>query len=92
MNNLEKALIATGNSLAVLGTATQTNEILQIISTVITILGGIITLIVIPFLNWYKKAKKDGKIEVSEIIDGAKTVNDGIDKLKEKIKEEENQQ
>ena len=88
MNNLEKALIATGNSLAVLGTATQTNEVLQIVSTVITILGGIVTLIVIPILNWYQKAKKDGKIDVSEVTDAANIVKDGLENLDSKIKEE----
>ena len=88
MNEAKKLLVPVGNALAVIGTATQTNEVLQIVSTVITIVGGIVTLIVIPLLNWYQRAKKDGKITVSEIKDGIEIVNDGIDKIKKANVEE----
>ena len=74
-----------GTSLSAVGTAIQTQEVLQIISLIITIVGGIISLIVIPILNWYKNAKKDGKITVDEIIDGANTLKDGVNALDDKI-------
>ena len=92
---LQKELItgAVGTTLSAVGTATRTNEILQTISLVITIIGGIITFIVVPLLNCYKKAKEDGKIDQDELndginilIDGSKDVKDTIDKEKDKKK------
>ena len=90
MNN-GKELIGgvVGTTLGVIGTATQTQEVLQIVSLIITILGGIVSLIVIPILNWYKSAKKDGKITIDEAIDGANTLNDGINALEDKLKGDE---
>ena len=90
MNN-GKELIGgvVGTSLGIIGTATQTQEVLQIVSLIITILGGIVSLIVIPILNWYKNAKKDGKITIDEAIDGANTLNDGINALEDKLKGDE---
>lgn len=79
-----------GTTLSIIGTAMQTNEILETISLVITIIGGVITFIVVPILNWYRHAKKDGKIDADEIkegldiiVDGSKRVKDEIDKGKE---------
>lgn len=63
----------TGESVAIVGTATQTNEILQKISLIITIIGGVLTIIascVIPLIKWFKKAKKDGKIDKDEVEEG----------------------
>ena len=75
-----------GTSTSAVGTALQTNDVLQTISLIITILGGIVTLIVLPLLNWYRKAKQDGKITEDEIEEGIATLNDGLDKLKDKTK------
>ena len=72
-----------GTVLSATGTATQTNETLQTISLIITIVGGIITLIVIPLLTWYKNAKKDGKIDKEEISDGLETLQEGIKGVKD---------
>ena len=72
-----------GTVLSATGTATQTNETLQTISLIITIVGGIITLIVIPILTWYKNAKKDGKIDKEEISDGLETLQEGIKGVKD---------
>lgn len=79
LNELIAGLFGTGS--CAVGTAMQTNEVLQTISLVITILGGIMTLIVLPLLNWYHKAKEDGKIDADEIKDGLETLNNGLDKL-----------
>lgn len=73
-----------GTALSAVGTATQTNEILQTISLVITIIGGIITFIVVPLYNWYKKSKADGKITSEEIKEGIDTLADGVEKVKDK--------
>lgn len=83
----ELVIGSVGTTMSALGTATQTNELLQTISLVITILGGIITFIIIPILNWYNKAKSDGKITKEEINEGIKIVEDGVEKIK-KDKEE----
>ena len=72
-----------GTALSATGTATQTNEVLQTISLIITILGGVLTLIVIPLLTWYKNAKKDGKIDKEEISDGLDTLQEGIKGVKD---------
>lgn len=85
MNHKELIGGVIGTSLSAIGTATQTQEILQIVSLIITILGGIISFIVIPILNWYRKAKEDGKITIDEIQEGAKTIEDGIEKLDDKV-------
>ena len=78
-----------GTSLSAVGTATQTNEILQTISLIITILGGIITFIVLPILNWYNKAKQDGKIDADEIKEGVQIITDGSEKVKDEIDKKE---
>ena len=89
MNTKELVGGVIGSTLSAIGTATQTQEILQIVSLIITILGGIISFIVIPILNWYRKAKEDGKITIDEIKEGTETLEDGIDKLHKEIKEKE---
>ena len=87
-NNL---LIGTcGTALSVIGTATQTNEILQNISLVITIIGGIITFIILPLLNWYQKSKQDGKIDNDELKDGIDIIVDGTEKIKDEIDKKDN--
>lgn len=79
---------AIGTALGAIGTATQTNEILQTISLVITIIGAVISMIVVPLFSWYQKAKKDGKITKEEIQEGIDIISDGVEKLTNKDKEE----
>lgn len=87
---MNKELItgAIGTGIGVVGTALQPNEILQIISIIITILGGLVSFIIVPLLHWYSDAKKDGRIDLREIQDGAETLKDGLDKTKEQIERE----
>ena len=47
-------------------TATQTNEIFQIIQAILTILGLLIT-IAYTIWKWYKNSSKDGKITIDEV-------------------------
>lgn len=77
-----------GTLLSGLGAGLQTNEILQAISLVITIIGGMITFIILPLLNWYRNSKKDGKISIDEAAKGAETLKEGLDKTKEALDEE----
>ena len=74
-----------GTSLSALGTAIQTEDVLRYISLGITILGGLISMIIIPLWNWYKNAKKDGKITKEEIEEGVKIVSDGSQNIKDSI-------
>lgn len=76
-----------GTGLAVLGTATQINEVLQTISLIITILGALVSFVVVPLLSWYRNAKKDGKITSEELEEGANIVSDGVKKTQNTIEE-----
>ena len=76
---------AIGTSTSAVGTAIQTNEVLQTISLVITIIGGILTFIVMPLWKWWKEAKKDGKIDKEEIEKGIDTLVDGVEKVQDSL-------
>lgn len=78
-----------GATLGVVGTVTQTNEILQTISLIITIIGAVIFMIIVPLISWYQKAKKDGKITSEEIKDGIDIVVGGIKDVKDKLEDKE---
>lgn len=77
-----------GTALSATGTAIQTSDILQIISLVITILGGLITTSM-AIVNWYKNAKKDGKIDEEEIKEGLDIVDKGIKDIKDNLDDKE---
>ena len=91
-NSLNFIIGGVASSLSAVGTSIQTNEVLQIISLILTILGTLITFIVLPLLNWYIKAKKDGKITIEEVKEGVETLQEGINStqntLGDKKKEE----
>lgn len=78
---------SVGTAISAVGTATQTNEMLQTISLVITIIGGLITFIIVPLINWYTKAKQDGKIDKDEIKQASDIIIDGSEKIKESIED-----
>ena len=77
-----------GSSVSAVGTGLQTNEILQTISLVLTIVGTLIT-ITMALMNWWRNAKKDGKITKEEIKDGVDIVVDGVKVIKDKIEDKE---
>ena len=88
MNDLKTFISATlGATLGAVGTATQTNETLETISLIITIIGAILSFIVCPLLSWYNKAKKDGKIDEEEMKDIVSTGKEILDETKKKIDE-----
>lgn len=74
-----------GTSLGVIGTATQVNEVLKTISLILTIVGAIITYIVVPIIAWYKKANADKKITSEEIKEGVEIITTGAEKTKEEV-------
>ena len=75
---------AVGTSTSAVGTAIQPNQILQTISLVITIIGGIITTVSALYM-WWKNAKKDGKITKDEIDEGIDIIQNGVENIKEAI-------
>ncbi|MBO7716803.1 MAG: hypothetical protein J6S85_24765 [Methanobrevibacter sp.] len=94
--NTETSLIGgvIGTSISAVGTATQTNEVLQTISLIITIVGALISMVIIPVLNWYMKSKKDGKIDKDELKEGIDILSQGtqnfIDEVNKGKGEEDN--
>lgn len=84
---MQKELIggAIGTSLSAVGTAMQPQEILQIISLVITIIGATISMIVFPLITWHKNAKKDGQITKDEVKEGLETLEEGIKGVKDTL-------
>lgn len=67
----------------------------SIIAIVCTIAGFTITFIssvAIPFIKWLIKAKKDGKIAPDEMVEGAETLRDGLQDLKDKLEENNNKE
>ena len=82
----EYAAGTIGTSLSVVGTIAQTNEVLQMISIIITIVGALVSFVLVPILNWYRNAKKDGKITPDEIEEGLNIAADGINKVVDEAK------
>lgn len=75
-----------GTVLSAIGTGLQTNEVLETISLVITIIGGVITFIITPLINWYNKSKADdGKIDTDEAQEAIKIIVNGSEKIKEQV-------
>ena len=74
-----------GTALSAIGTGLQTNEVLETISLIITIIGGIITFIITPLLSWYNKSKTDDKIDTNEIHEAIKIISHGSEKIKNQV-------
>ena len=86
----EKLTAIAGTSLGVIGTALQTNELLQTISLIITIIGAVISMIVLPLINWYNKSKaNDSKIDTDEVQEAIKIISRGSEKIKEQVNNNE---
>lgn len=70
----------------------------SIVAIICTSLGLIITIVssvIIPLIKWYKNAKKDGKIDAGEILEGTETLRDGLKDIQDNLekltdKEEDN--
>lgn len=82
----ENVLDAIGISFNAILTAAQTNETFRLISLVLTILISIVVL-ARNIYDWYQKAKKDGKIDKDEVHDLVDIVSDGMEDIKDKIKQ-----
>ena len=72
--------------LSAVGTCLQSNDVLETISLIITIIGGIITFIIMPLLNWYNKSKADdSKIDAHEVKEAIEIITHGSEKIKEQV-------
>ena len=74
-----------GTALSAIGTSLQTNDILETISLIITIIGGLITFIVTPLISWYNKSKNDNKIDTNEVQEAIKIITCGSEKIKDQV-------
>ena len=92
---MKKSLFSLlGNAVSVVGVALTPQElenaehITAIICMIVGLLITIVCSIVIPFIKWWKKAKADGKITEDEIKEGVEIIENGINELKDKTKED----
>lgn len=77
---------SVGTILSIIGTSLQTNEVLQTISLIITIIGGLITFIIMPLINWYNRSKTDdNKIDADEVQEAIKIISNGSEKIKDQV-------
>ena len=74
-----------GTVLSAIGTGLQTNEVLETISLIITIIGGVITFIITPLISWYNKSKDDNKIDTNEVQEAIKIITYGSEKIKDQV-------
>lgn len=84
-----KNLIGVASSAAGTALAVQfdLNEILQTVSLILTILGALWSLLILPLITKYRKAKEDGKVTADEVVEMIDTAADGIKKVNEEIKD-----
>lgn len=88
MNDFKTFLSATiGATLGAVGTATQTNETLETISLIVTIIGAILSFVVCPLLSWFNRAKKDGHIDSKEIEELTKGISKGLNEIGDALDE-----
>lgn len=66
-------------------TAVQTEQVFKIISLILTILATLLS-ILYTLYSWWKKAKKDGKIEPNEVLELKEEIDKERGKIDEKIR------
>ena len=67
-------------------TATQIETVLRIANLVLAVLISVLIL-VSRIIDWYKKAKADGKITADEVKEGVEIIKDGAEEIKGHIEE-----
>ena len=65
-------------------TVLQTEQILRIANLILAIIISLLVL-VSRIVEWWKKAKADGKIDADEVKEGVKIIEDGAKEIKEHI-------
>ena len=77
-----------GNGAMYVLTATQTKEVFEIVSLVLSIIISVL-IIVSKIVQWWKKASADGKIDKEEIQEVIEIVEDGVNDIKDKTQKGE---
>ena len=72
-----------GNIVSYALSAVQQNEILQVISMVLSVLTSLVIL-AYNIWKWYRKAKQDGKISKEEMDELGDILQDGKDEIERK--------
>lgn len=75
-----------GNGFMYILTATQTKEIFQIISLVLSILISLF-IIIGKVVEWWKKSMSDGKITKDEIKELTDDVKEDVNEIKENVED-----
>lgn len=87
MNN--KTIVGLiGSAISSMGLVISTEQLEQIISIICSVIGVIIVIvssIVIPLIQWHKKAKEDGKISKEELEEAKEIVSKGVGEVKDTI-------
>ena len=87
MSKLRDALEISGNGIMYILTVTQTKEVFELISLILSIAISIL-IIVSKLVTWIKKSTADGKITSEEVKDAVDIVSNGVNDIKNKIDKE----
>ena len=68
-------------------TVLQTEQVLRIANLILAIIISLLVL-VSRIIEWWKKAKADGKIDANEVQEGVKIIENGAKEIKEHIDNE----
>ena len=77
-----------GSAISSMGLVISTEQLEQIISIICSVIGVIIVIvssIIIPLIQWHKKAKEDGKISKEELEEAQKIISNGVEEVKDAI-------
>ena len=77
-----------GTAISSMGLVISTEQLEQIVSIVCSVIGVIIviaTSIVIPLIQWHKKAKADGKITQEELDEAQQIISNGVNDVKDTL-------
>ena len=75
-----------GNTGMYVLTAVQTKEVFQIISLILSIMISVI-IIISKVVEWWKKAKEDGKITKEEIEELSNNVKEDVSQIKDNVED-----
>ena len=87
MRHIRDALEISGNGIMYILTVTQTKEVFELISLILSIAISVL-IIVSKLVTWIKKSTADGKITSEEVKDAVDIVSDGVNDIKNKIDKE----
>jgi len=82
-----------GTSLSASSLALSSAELDHIVSIVCAVIGVIIVIItsvIIPLVQWHKKAKADGKITKDELEEAGKIISNGVEDVKNAVEDAKN--